>query len=195
MQIADDTVVSLEYKLTDSEGEELDSSEDGPLVYLHGHGNIVPGLESALTGKTAGEALKVVVKPADGYGERAGGKPIRLSRKELPPGLEPEEGMGLGAQGADGRDVTLFVTKVTKDAVTLSLDHPLAGVTLHFDVKILEVRAATEEELSHGHAHGDGDGHHHDHGDHDHDHDHEGHDHAGHDHHHGHDHGPGGHKH
>ncbi len=189
MQIAADTVVTLEYKLTDAEGDELDSSADGPLVYLHGHGNIVPGLEKALAGKSTGEALKVVVAPADGYGERAGGKPIRISRKELPPGLEPEEGMGLGAQGADGKDVTLFVIKVTKDAVMLSLDHPLAGVELHFDVKIVEVRAATEEELQHGHAHGDGDHHHHGH-DHDHDHDH-GHDHG---HHHGHDHGPG-HKH
>lgn len=169
MQIADDTVVSFDYTLTDSEGEVLDSStEGGPMVYLHGHGNIVRGLERAMLGKTAGDALKVVVQPADGYGERAGGKPIRVARKDLPADLEPEEGMGLGAQGSDGRDVTLYVVKVTKDAVMLSLDHPLAGVTLHFDVKVREVRAASAEELAHGHAHGDGDHGHHDHGHHDH---------------------------
>jgi FKBP-type peptidyl-prolyl cis-trans isomerase SlyD len=184
MQIAEDTIVSIDYTLTNPEGDTIDSSEDGPLVYLHGHGNIVPGLERALAGKKAGDALKVVVAPEDGYGERAGGKPIRIPRKELPPDLEPEEGMGLNAVGNDGREVTLFVVGTTKTEVLLSLDHPLAGVTLHFDVKVREVRAATEEELAHGHAHGDGDHHHHGH---DHDHDH------GHDH--GHGHGHGGHNH
>lgn len=161
MKISKDSVVSLEYKLSDPSGELIDSSEDGPMVYLHGHHQIVAGLEKALTGKSAGESFQVVVAPADGYGEKAsGGKTITLPRSDLPPGLEPEEGMGLNAVGQNGKEVTLWVHEVKKDEVLVSLEHPLAGVTLHFDVKINEVRAATKDELSHGHAHGP-DGHHH----------------------------------
>jgi len=160
MKIAKDAVVSFEYTLTDPEGEVLDSSEDGPMVYLHGHDQIVKGLEKELTGKQAGDALKVTVSPEEGYGEVGGGAPMNVPLSELPPDLEPEEGMGLNAVGKNGEEVTLWIREVKKDSVMLSLDHPLAGVTLHFDVKIKDVRKATKDELHHGHAHGP-DGHHH----------------------------------
>lgn len=161
MQIAADSVVTFDYTLTDSEGTTIDNSEDGPMVYLHGHGQIVPGLEKALFGRKAGDNLKVVVDAKDGYGEKSGGKPIIVSKKDLPPGLEPEEGMGFTAVAQNGQEVTLWVTAVKGDRVELSLEHPLAGVELHFDVQIRDVRTATEEELHHGHAHGPGDHHHH----------------------------------
>jgi FKBP-type peptidyl-prolyl cis-trans isomerase SlyD len=161
MQIAADSVVTFDYRLTDSGGELIDSSEDGPMTYLHGHGQIVRGLERALTGKNAGETLKVVVDPSEGYGEPSGGRPIVVSKNDLPPGLEPEEGMGFTAVAAGGQEVTLWVVGVQADKVHLSLDHPLAGVTLHFDVEIRDVRAATSEELAHGHVHGAGGHHHH----------------------------------
>jgi FKBP-type peptidyl-prolyl cis-trans isomerase SlyD len=130
------------------------------MVYLHGYGQIVPGLERALVGKKVGEQLQVVVEPRDGYGENAASKPIRVPKKDLPPGVEPEEGMGFNTVTPEGQELTLWVIGSEKDEVLFSLDHPLAGVTLHFDVTIREVRAATKDELAHGHAHGP-EGHHH----------------------------------
>lgn len=160
MQIAANSVVTFDYTLKDPDGDVIDSSEDGPMVYLHGHGQIVRGLEDALAGRTAGENLQVVVDPKDGYGERGGDKPIVVSIDDLPPGIEPEEGMGFTAVAAGGQEVTLWVLSIEGKKVKLSLDHPLAGLTLHFDVQVRDVRAATEDELAHGHAHGP-DGHHH----------------------------------
>lgn len=159
MQIAENSVVTFDYTLKDSEGELIDSSDDGPMVYLHGHGQIVPGLEKALLGKQSGDTMAVVIEPRDGYGEPTGGKPIRVSRDDLPPNFEPQEGMGLTSVSPSGQEVTLWVVDVTDEEVGLSLDHPLAGVALHFDITVREVRDATKEELAHGHAHGPG-GHH-----------------------------------
>lgn len=162
MKIAKDSVVTLDYRLTDDDGDLIDSSQDGPLVYLHGHHQIVPGLEKALSGKAQGDTVKVVVPPAEGYGEKAGGKPIVMSKDQFPPGVELEPGAGLSAATDDGREVTLWVLGIDDEHVTLSLEHPLAGVSLHFDVTVKDVRQATQEELHHGHAHGpDGHGHHH----------------------------------
>ena len=161
MQIAQDSVVTFEYVLKDDSGHVIDSSEDGPMVYLHGYQQIVVGLERAMLGKQAGDTLKVVVAPADGYGEKtAGAQPIKVKRSELPPGVAPEEGMSFNAVAPNGHEVVLWVTEVAKNEVSLSLEHPLAGTTLHFDVTVKVVRAATKEELTHGHAHGP-DGHHH----------------------------------
>lgn len=159
MQIARDSVVTFDYTLKDDKGQLIDSSEDGPMVYLHGYGQIVPGLEQALVGKQAGVQMQIVVEPGDGYGEPGGDRPIRVARKDLPPGLEPEEGMGLTSVTPQGQEITLWVVGVEEQAVFLSLDHPLAGVQLHFDITVRDVRAATEEELAHGHVHGPG-GHH-----------------------------------
>lgn len=161
MKIAKNSVVTIDYTLTDDDGKVLDSSVGhGPMAYLHGHGQIVPGLEKALNGKGAGEQVKVAVAPKDGYGEKGGGKTMAIGREDLPGDVDLEEGMPLHATGPDGHDLVLWVQKIEGQQVTLSTEHPMAGVTLHFDVAIKEVRAATKDELQHGHAHGP-EGHHH----------------------------------
>jgi FKBP-type peptidyl-prolyl cis-trans isomerase SlyD len=172
--IAAGKVVAIQYVLTDPSGEELDrSGEDDPLHYLHGMHNIVPGLEEALTGKRAGDSLRVEVPPAKGYGERGKVKPQRILRSHFPPDAEIEKGAQFLMQGPDGRPIPIWVVKVMGREVHITNEHPLAGVTLCFDVTVREVRDATEEEMAHGHVHGPGGHHHHDHDDHDDDHDHE----------------------
>ncbi len=162
MRITKNCVVSIDYTLRDDEGEVLDSSEgDEPLVYLHGEGQIIEGLENALDGKSTGDAFQITVAPKDGYGEKGTTGAVKVPRTELPDGPDPEVGMELEAVGPNGEVATLYVVGVEDDSVLLSTDHPLAGVTLHFDVKIREVREATADELAHGHAHGPGGGHDH----------------------------------
>ncbi len=161
MAIATDSVVTLHYTLKDDTGTVLDHSHpDEPLSYLHGHGNIIPGLERQLTGKNAGDALTVTVPPAEGYGEYDDDLVQSVPRRALRGIKDIKTGMQLQAQTDEGpRAVT--VTKVLGDMVTLDGNHPLAGKSLHFEVRIEQVRAATEEELSHGHVHGPGGHHHH----------------------------------
>lgn len=174
--IEDGKVVSIEYVLTDPSGQELDRSGEEPLHYLHGGHNIVPGLEAALAGKTAGDSLRVEVPPAQGYGEKRKTKPQRVLRSHFPPDAQLERGAQFLMQGPDGRPFPIWITKVMGREVHISAEHPLAGVTLCFDVKVHSVRDATEEEMAHGHVHGPGGHHHHDdhdHDDHDHDHDHD----------------------
>ena len=158
--IGENSVVSVNYKLTDDAGKVLDSSDGTkPMVYLHGAGNIVPGLEKALVGKGAGDSLKVRVEPAEAYGVVIpdGIKTIERSAFE---GVDVVEvGMAFDAQAPDGTDQHIVVTKVEGDNVTIDINHPLAGVALNFDIKILSVREATEEELDHGHSHEDGHSH------------------------------------
>jgi FKBP-type peptidyl-prolyl cis-trans isomerase SlyD len=158
--IDDRRVVSMHYKLTDNDGNVLDSSEGaGPMIYLHGAGNIIPGLEKALSGKAAGDSLEVRVEPAEGYGEinPQGAQVISMSAFE---GAESVEvGMAFEAQGADGSVQQVFVTKVDGDDVTIDFNHPLSGVVLNFDVQIVDVREATEEEIDHGHVHTGGHSH------------------------------------
>jgi FKBP-type peptidyl-prolyl cis-trans isomerase SlyD len=153
-------VVSIHYTLKGDAGEVIDSSAGGePLAYLHGHGNLVPGLERELTGKNAGDKLQVKISPADGYGEYDPQLVQRVPRRALKGVGNVRVGMRLHAQTDHGpKPVT--VTQITGDMVTLDGNHPLAGKNLNFDVEIAAVRAATEEELSHGHVHGVG-GHHH----------------------------------
>lgn len=160
MQIANDVVVSIEYTLTDDQGNVIDSSVGGePLAYLHGAGNIIPGLEVALEGKQVGDSLKVSVAPADGYGEKDEGL-LQVVPRSMFRGVDQiEPGMQFHAQTDYGMQV-ITVAKVEGDNVTVDGNHPLAGQNLNFDVKVLEVRAATAEELEHGHVHGAG-GHHH----------------------------------
>ena len=158
MQIGAKKDVTIQYTLRDDAGTVLDSSEGRPpLTYLHGEGNIVPGLEKALDGKQPGDEVKVTVPPADGYGERSDGNVRNVPRRRLPEGkIEP--GMRMRMQ-TDAGQVIALVTAVKGDYVTLDTNHPLAGMTLHFEVKVVEVRDATAEELEHGHVHGPG-GHH-----------------------------------
>lgn len=160
MSIETNHVVSIHYTLKGDAGEVIDSSAGGePLAYLHGHGNLVPGLERELTGKNAGDKLLVKISPADGYGEYDPQLVQRVPRRALKGVGNVRVGMRLHAQTDHGpKPVT--VTQITGDMVTLDGNHPLAGKNLNFDVEIAAVRAATEEELSHGHVHGVG-GHHH----------------------------------
>ena len=162
--IASDHVISLEYELTDDAGVTLDSNKGGePLSYLHGHGQIVPGLERALTGKAVGDQTSVTVSPEDGYGARDEDRLVTVGRDRFD--FEPEAGQVLEASLPQGGSVPFVVVEVTKDNVVLDGNHPLAGKTLHFDVKVVGVRPATATELEHEHVHdGDGhDGHHHHH--------------------------------
>lgn len=160
MQITDRSVVSFHYTLTNDAGEVIDASAGGePLAYLHGAGNIVPGLENALTGKAAGDKLTVKVAPADGYGERDDRLVQSVPRRAFQGVADIKPGMSFVSQGPEGQ-TRIVVTQVAGDMVTVDGNHPLAGETLNFEVEITEVRDATEEELSHGHVHGPG-GHHH----------------------------------
>ncbi len=158
--IGDNSVVSVHYKLTDDGGKVLDSSDGSkPLSYLHGAGNIVPGLEKALVGKGEGESLKVRVEPAEGYGE-ANPDGIKSIEKAAFEGVESiEEGMTFEAKSPDGSTQQITVKKVEGDEVIIDMNHPLAGVALNFDIQIVSVREATKEELDHGHTHEPGHSH------------------------------------
>jgi FKBP-type peptidyl-prolyl cis-trans isomerase SlyD len=160
MSISQDQVVSIHYTLRDDAGEVIDRSADGePLSYLHGHGNLIPGLERELTGRKPGDRLQVKVAPAEGYGEYDQELVQRVPRRSLKGISDLRVGMRLQAQTPAGpRAVT--VTQLSGDMVTLDGNHPLAGKSLNFEVEVAGVRPATEEELSHGHVHGAG-GHHH----------------------------------
>ena len=154
MNISKGKVVNIHYALNDAAGEVLESSEgQAPLEYLHGHGNIIAGLEKALDGKAAGDKLKAVIPPEDGYGIRD-----ETLVKELP--LSSFQGPDEVAVGAQFQAETsqgprlATVTKMDDENVTVDLNHPLADQTLSFDIDVVDVREATEEELSHGHAHG-----------------------------------------
>jgi FKBP-type peptidyl-prolyl cis-trans isomerase SlyD len=160
MAIGTDSVVTIHYTLKDEAGNTLDSSAGGdPIAYLHGHGNIVPGLERQLEGKNAGDKLNVQVAAADGYGEYHKELVQQVPRRQLKGIANVSVGMRLQAQTADGAR-TVTVTHVASDMVTIDGNHPLAGKALSFEVEITDVRQATQEELSHGHVHGAG-GHHH----------------------------------
>jgi len=160
MSIKQDSVVTLHYTLTDEAGDVLDSSREGePLSYLHGHGNLIPGLERELQGKSPGDKLNVKVAAADGYGEYDQQLVQEVPRKALRGVPNVKVGMRLSAQTEQGRQA-VTVTQVSGESVTLDGNHPLAGKDLNFDVEITQVREATAEELSHGHVHGAG-GHHH----------------------------------
>ncbi len=155
------TVVSIDYTLTDEEGEVLDTSEGGqPLTYLHGTGQIIPGLEAALEGQSKGAALKVSVAPEDGYGEYDDSLVAEVELDRFPNAAEIEVGDQFQANTPEGPRV-VTVIEIGDDAITIDANHALAGVTLTFDVKIVDVRAATAEEIAHGHVHGPGGHHHH----------------------------------
>ncbi|WP_041522939.1 FKBP-type peptidyl-prolyl cis-trans isomerase [Gilvimarinus agarilyticus] len=156
MNISDNCVASFHYTLTDKEGKVLDSSDGRePLAYLHGAGNIIPGLEKELVGKQVGDKLQVAVPAAEAYGERND-----AMMQELPSNMftgvdKVEEGMEFHAQTENGMQV-VTIAAVNGDMVTVDANHPLAGVDLNFDVEITDIREATEEEKTHGHAHGAG---------------------------------------
>jgi FKBP-type peptidyl-prolyl cis-trans isomerase SlyD len=160
MQIEKHRVVTLAYTLKDDDDRVIDQSDDGSFRYLHGASNIIPGLENALDGKSAGDELSVSVPPEQAYGVHDAEKTQAVPRDMFPSGEAIKSGMQFHAQGPDGQQLVVTVVKVEDDSITVDGNHPLAGVRLNFDVKVLEVRAATREEIAHGHVHGP-DGHHH----------------------------------
>ena len=163
MALADGLVGIIHYTLENDAGETLDSSAGGdPLAYLHGHDNIVEGLEKPLAGKVSGDSLKVVVPPAEGYGEKHGNGPQRVHRRQFPKDFPLEPGRPVPVQTDDGGHLALWIVEVKGAYVWLDANHPLAGETLHFDVEVVAVREALAVELQHGLAHGvDGHAHHH----------------------------------
>ncbi|MEJ2044141.1 MAG: peptidylprolyl isomerase [Reinekea sp.] len=154
--IEDNKVVSIDYTVKDDSGQVIDSSEGNePLVYLHGAQNIIPGLESALTGKATGDDFETTVQPADGYGEYKE-ELVQVVPRSAFEGVESiEPGMVFTAQ-TQGGPVQLMVTGVEEDDITVDPNHPLSGKVLHFTGKVIEVRDASQEELDHGHVHGAG---------------------------------------
>jgi FKBP-type peptidyl-prolyl cis-trans isomerase SlyD len=162
MLIAQDKVVLIHYTLTDAAGKVLDSSSGGePLAYLHGQGNIIPGLEKALDGKQAGDKLNVRVEPAEGYGVRDDSLVQQVPRRAFGGAPNVQPGMQFHAQSNEGQTRVVTVTRIQGDMVTVDGNHPLAGEVLNFDVEVAEVREPTGEELEHGHVHGPGGHHHH----------------------------------
>lgn len=160
MAIADKNVVLMEYTVKDDQGNTIDTSVGSePLAFIVGFGNIIPGLEKEFIGKNKGDSFKATISPEDGYGEYDDGLVEAVPRSQFGGVKGLEVGMQLQAQTDDGLEV-VTVTKITDTEVTVDANHPLAGKTLHFDVKVVDVRAATAEELEHRHVHGVG-GHHH----------------------------------
>lgn len=158
--IAQDTVVKFHYTFTNEQGEVLDKSQDTPLAYLHGHQNIIPGLEQQLLGKSVGDKFKATIAPADAYGEYLAEAVQEVPRANFQGVENIEAGMQFQTQTDDGHVMLVTVKEVNDDVVIVDGNHPLAGVELTFDVEIVDVREATSDEIAHGHAHGDG-GHHH----------------------------------
>lgn len=162
MQVSEKKVVSIDYTLKDDQGQVLDSSEGrDPLLYLHGANNIIPGLETALEGKAQGDALSVRIAPEEAYGTRDDEKV-----QTVPRAMFGEAAVEVGGQyhaaGPNGEQLVVTVVEADDETVTVDGNHPLAGAHLNFDVQVVEVRDATDEEIAHGHVHGPGGHHHHD---------------------------------
>lgn len=162
MQITERTIAAFHYTLTNDQNEVLDSSrEREPMTYLHGANSIVAGLEQEMEGKQAGDKFQVDVAPEDGYGERVDALVQSVPRSAFEGIDNVEPGMRFRAETQQG-PVTVTVTEVAEEEVTVDGNHPLAGEKLHFDIEVVSVREATDEEVEHGHAHG-ADGEHADH--------------------------------
>lgn len=154
MQIADNKVVSIHYTLKNPAGEVIDSSEgNDPLMYLHGASNIIPGLEKELLGKQAGDKLNVTVQPDEGYGQVHQEMVQEVPRDAFQGVDDIQVGQRFEAESNQG-PISVVVTAVTDDTVTVDGNHPLAGMVLDFNVEVVDVRDASEEEVSHGHPHG-----------------------------------------
>ncbi|MEM1224041.1 MAG: peptidylprolyl isomerase [Verrucomicrobiota bacterium] len=153
MEIAEGTVVAMDYALRDDEGTLIDQSNpDNPLIYLHGHRNIIPGLESALTGKSVGESVDVRISPEEGYGNFDPALEQVVPRQRFQGVEDLKVGMQFQAS-TDHGPVSVSVTKIEDDNITVDGNHPLAGKHLNFAVTIQDIRAASEEEIAQGHIH------------------------------------------
>ena len=153
-KVTDGQVVSMEYTLR-VDGKVVDSSDGHePLEYLHGAANIIPGLEREMEGMAIGESKTVIVSPADGYGETDDEAFIEAPVSEFPKDMPLKPGVEMELTAPDGEPMYARIESVEGDVVVLNMNHPLAGAELHFDVKVVGMRDATEEEMDHGHAHG-----------------------------------------
>ncbi len=159
MTITQDMVVSMGYVLKNDEGTIIDQSGEQPLVYLHGHRNIVPGLERALDGLAVGESKRAKVSPADGYGEYDPQLKFAIPKDRIGDQPPPVDSL-VQLQNPNGQTFVARVAEFTEKEVILDANHPLAGENLNFEVTIVDIRKAEPEELAHGHVHGPG-GHHH----------------------------------
>lgn len=155
MQITDKTAVTIHYTLTNQDGEQLDSSRgEEPLLYLHGAGNIISGLEAALAGKQAGDKFNVTIAADQAYGE-VSEEMIQVVSKKMFDGMDIEIGMQFHADVSHGPGI-ITIIEIDGDDVTIDGNHPLAGEDLTFDVEVIDVRPATADEMAHGHIHGAG---------------------------------------
>jgi FKBP-type peptidyl-prolyl cis-trans isomerase SlyD len=158
MTVQKDKIVSIDYVLKDEAGSVLDSSQGSdPLDYLHGHGNIIPGLERELEGKAVGDVVDCVIKPADAYGEYDQNLVFDVAKSDFESPDDVEVGMQFEAHSEEGSRI-VTVVGIDGDNVSVDTNHPLAGKALHFNVKIADVKDATAEELEHGHPHSAGHG-------------------------------------
>ena len=152
MKIEKNTAVTLRYKISDSLGKILEQSDE-PLAYLHGgYGNTFAKIEEALEGQEVGYRITLELQAQDAYGVRDESLLQTIPKTEFPPGVKV--GGQLRGQGEDGQAHVFTVLKVKGDKVLLDGNHPFAGKTLRFNVTIIEVRRASEEEVTHGHVHG-----------------------------------------
>lgn len=164
MKVAKNTVVSITYTLKDSEGNLIDSADaSDPLAYLHGVGNLIPGMEKALDDRDNGESFQVVIPPEEGYGMFDEELIWELEKDQFAELGEVEEGLQFVLETEDDQ-VLVTVVDIKDDVVIVDGNHELADETLYFDITVVDVREATPEELEHGHAHGPGSAHDHDHG-------------------------------
>jgi FKBP-type peptidyl-prolyl cis-trans isomerase SlyD len=160
MQIAQNSVAAFHYTLTDDQGQIIDSSAGrDPLTYLHGSGQIVPGLEKQMEGRSAGDKFSADVAPEEGYGVHHPELMQEVPREAFQGVEDIQPGMQFQGRGPQG-EINVTVTRVENDKVFIDGNHPLAGKTLHFAIEVADVREASAEELAHGHVHGAG-GHHH----------------------------------
>lgn len=161
MKIENNKVVQIKYVLTDAQGNQMDASGDEPLAYLHGSHNLIPGLEAELKGKQAGDKFVATIPAEEAYGEKQDHLIQDGVPKEMFQGVDNiEVGMRFEAQSEQGFH-SVVITEINDETVTVDGNHEMAGMDLTFDIEVIDVRDATEEEISHGHAHGAG-GHHHD---------------------------------
>jgi len=154
VKIGPDTVVSLEYRIHFGDGELVEGTAPGePVAFLQGRGQILPGLERALVGRSAGDRLELVLAPRDAFGERDPAGVQEVPRTAFPAGFEPRAGMELTARNERGEPVRYTVREVRPEGVVVDLNHPLAGRELHVEARVVAVRPATPDEREHGHAH------------------------------------------
>ena len=156
MHLTKDKVAVINYKLTNDDGQIIDQSLDGEFSYLHGANNIIPGLEKELEAKKPGDRLNIIIEPVDAYGERDQEKIQQIPRELFPPGIDLKPGMSFRGKTDQEQSVIVTITRIEDEHVIVDANHPLAGMRLHFDVEVVAVREATDEEISQGHVYGEG---------------------------------------